>query len=717
MDIHVLSVAEGKQGYWVAFSDDENLRAFRSKLETYASELGPRYDFFDAIDVLQDIPIEKKIGKGLRDNPLGDVSDFIDIELWRMNDVQKNEAFINELQNAYSDRTKLNIHDRLITKSFVLIRVKLTKETFDDIIQLKEIARADRPSITKFNPFEYFRPDVSDIEFEEPAENAVGVLVVDSGIISNHPMLEKCIGGEENFQNGEEATHDTVGHGTAVSGLVAYGDIEKSLVEKKFKPENWIFSAKVMYAEQIFGGQLNACYDPNKLVEHQFKDAVDQFLSNTEFNIKVVNISLGNVNEIWNKNFQRQLPLAALIDELAIEYPGVVFIISTGNVNPSDFYDEIGDIKDNYPSFLTENDNFKIINPATSALALSVGSLAHRQRIENPRYGDEQILTPIAEEHYPSPFTRTGFGVNGMVKPELMEYGGNLILFKNQAGWIKEDKGGKIAVLNNSTVNNIVKFDVGTSFSAPKVAHLASKITSQFPTKSANYIKNLMLIGADYPFNPSKEFYSENDKKKAEVKNLRVSGYGHSRFERAIYSQKNRVVLLDEDNIGLNKVKIYSLQLPEVFFSTSGKKRVTVTLTFNPETRSTRGDSYLGNRMEFHLFHSIEPQVLLDKYGVLPDGAETVELPDDIKKKEIELFPGANIRKAGCHQKAWKDYIRQPKNVPTSPISLVLLNFKKWIVDDTYLQDYCISVVFEHEQEIELYNAIRANVQTRARVR
>ena len=121
--------------------------------------------------------------------------------------------------------------------------------------------------------------------------------------------------------------------------------------------------------------------------------------------------------------------------------------------------------------------------------------------------------------------------------------------------------------------------------------------------------------------------------------------------------------------------------------------------------------------MEFHLFHSIEPQVLLDKYGVLPDGAETVELPDDIKKKEIEFFPGSNTRKAGCHQKAWKDYIRQPNNVPTSPISLALLNFKKWIVDDTYLQDYCISVIFEHEQEIELYNAIRANIQARARVR
>jgi hypothetical protein len=30
-------------------------------------------------------------------------------------------------------------------------------------------------------------------------------------------MLEKCVGGEDNFQAGENQTQDTVGHGTAVA--------------------------------------------------------------------------------------------------------------------------------------------------------------------------------------------------------------------------------------------------------------------------------------------------------------------------------------------------------------------------------------------------------------------------------------------------------------------------------------------------------------------
>ncbi len=250
MGIHILSVAEGKKGFWIVFNDNDNLDAFKNKLADYGSEDGPKYDFFNAIESFQNIPIDKKIGQNLQDNPLGETADFIDIELWKMSDPQKNETFIAQLKETYNDFSQFRITDTLITKSFVLLRVKLTKTIFEEIIELNEIARADRPSLPHFNPFELTRPDISEIEFGTPDDDATGILIIDSGIISNHPMLENCVGGEENFQTGETKTHDTVGHGTAVAGCAAYGDIEKSLEDKIFNPENWIFSAKVMYAER-----------------------------------------------------------------------------------------------------------------------------------------------------------------------------------------------------------------------------------------------------------------------------------------------------------------------------------------------------------------------------------------------------------------------------------------------------------------------------------
>jgi len=718
MGIHILSVVEGKKGFWVVFNDTENLDVFKQKLADYGSESGHNYDFFNAIESFQFIPVEKKVGISLKEKPLSDSADFIDIELWKMTDPKKNEDFIQQLEKTFNNRLQFKITDKLITNSFVLLRVKLTKEIFDEIIELNEIARADRPSLPHFNPFEFSSPDISDMEFNNLDEKAVGILIIDSGIISNHPMLEKCVGGEENFQAGEEQLQDMVGHGTAVAGCAVYGDVEESLKNKNFAPENRVFSAKVMYAEKNeLLGKISAAYNPEKLIEHQFSDAVISFLSNAEYHIKVVNISLGNRNEVWHKDYSRQLPFAALIDELAFTFPDVIFIVSAGNQHPQNFYNTIQEIKDNYPLFLIENEDYKIINPATSALALTVGSIAGKIKIADERWGAEEIKTAIADEQQPSPFTRIGPGINGMIKPELVEYGGNLILSKNTNERIIEDPGGKLALLNNKTIEDIIQYDYGTSFSAPKVAYLVGKIAKEFPGKSANFIKNMLLVGADYPFIPDKNFYNTTDKKKAETKHLSVCGYGLSKFDKAINSYSNRTVLWDEGEIGLNQIKVYSLQLPEIFFNEKGKKKITITLTFTPETRSSRGDSYLGNRMTFHLFHSINPQVLIEKYGVISENMDQSGVPEDLNKFETEFFPGANSRKAGCHQKAWKIYKREPKRCPSSPISLVLLNFNKWLNDVSKTQKYCVSVTFEHEKEIDLYNSIRTNIQARTRIK
>lgn len=718
MGIHILASAENNKGYWVVFSDDENLNRFKEKLSYYGSPDGPKYDFFNAFGELRDISREEKIGKKLKNHSLGDIPEFLDIELWRMIDDQKNISFINELKATYSDQSKFRITDQIITKSFVLLRVKLSKEIFDELIELKEIARADRPALPTFNPFDLNNIDVTEIERLSPDENAAGILIIDSGIISNHPLLETCTGGEENFQSGETDLHDTVGHGTAVAGCAAYGDIEKCVTENIFSPANWIFSAKVMYAEtNTFNGQIHAVYDPEKLVEHQLKDAVESFLSNSQYHIRVVNISLGNADEIWHMNYKRQLPLASIIDELAYMFPNTVFIVSTGNQHPLNVYENstIDEIKAAYPKYLVESSDYKIINPATSALAITVGSISQSERTRVEIFGEEHIKTPIAVENQPSPFTRTGPGVNGMIKPELVEYGGNLILYNNH-GRVSEDVGGKLLLLNNQSTNDLLRFDYGTSFSAPKIAHVAGQIANKYPQRSANFIKNMLLCSANHPFLPNDDYYGSKIGKSLND-HLNVSGFGIPSLEKAINSFDNNVILFDEGNLQLNKVRVYSLQLPDVFFDEAGKKRIIVNLSFSPETRLSRGDSYLGNRMEFHLFHSINPQELINKYGVVSVDSEGEEIPEDLKRFEIKLIPGVRTRNAGCHQKAWKEFKREPKERPASPVSLVLINYNKWMSDESNQTGYCLSVVFEHEKEIDLYNQIRANVQIRARVR
>lgn len=710
--IQVLSVAENKKGYWVVFSNDTEFKVFKGKLAQYSGVIdGNKYDFFNAIETIEDISVEDKVGNNLKINPLneGEV-DYLDLELWRMDDREVSN-FISSLEKSYDNWEKFRVCDRFITNSFALFRIKISKEILDEIIHFKEIAKVDRPFIPTFRLSDYNGKDVSDLTILPPDENATGVLIIDSGIISNHPLLEKAVGGEENFQSGEKETHDTVGHGTAVAGNAIYGDLNNHIRQNTFQPSNWLFSAKVMYGERLFNGEMRPVYDEEKLFEGQLYGAIRTFLDNDTYKVKVVNISFGNSNDFFQSKNNRQFPLASLLDDLAYFYKDVVFVVSAGNANPEMFIGNLENIVDQYPNYLVDNENFRIINPATSALSITVGSITPEiSFLDNGRL-QQEIYTAIAKSNEPSPFTRVGFGINGMLKPELVHYGGNLI-YKEEYGRLLENSGGKIPVLTNIPTSKLFGFDSGTSFSAPKVTHIIGQIANKFPEKSANFIKNLLLQSA-VPFKIAGISGTESHVKTSQLK---MQGYGLPVLENAISSFDNQVVLLDESQLGLNKVQVYSFEIPESFFVTKGEKCISVALTYNPITRMTRGDSYLGNRMEFKLFHTISSQYVTEKYAQLDFTADE-QVIEELSKYEVEFSPGTTTRNSGCHQKGIKVFKRNPQELPKAPLTLVVTNYNKWHSDESYLQDYCVSVKLTHTQPVQLYEEIRSTIQQRVRVR
>ncbi|HEX2786616.1 MAG TPA: S8 family peptidase [Ignavibacteria bacterium] len=702
MGINVLNITDNEKGYWIVFSDDESLYQFNSRLEKYSEG---SYSFFNVIDSLEDINAEDKIGEFLKNKPIEkNESAYLNIELWRMED-EKIDRFLTQIQETFKEK-EFKLLDSLITNSFVLIRVKLSLEVFKEILNFKEVAKIDRPFIKEFNPIQNKTIDINDIEVKVPEEDACGILIIDSGIISNHPLLQNAIKHEENFQDGEIETHDTVGHGTAVSGNCLYGDIDKCIDDKVFSASNYLFSAKIMYAEKMGNVIMNVSYSQDKLFENQFLDIVNSFLIKDEYKIKVVNISIGNTYEVWNGNLKKQFPLASLIDEISLRFPNVIFVVSAGNSDPLTYFDSLSDIIDNYPDYLYDNSDFKIINPATSSLSLTVGSLAPTPKILNRNDGD--IWHPIANEKEPSPFTRTGEGINKAIKPELVEFGGNIIC-NEIAGNITVNIGSKLTVLSNEISSELFRFDSGTSFSAPKISNTIGKVGNHFLNSSSNFIKNIILQSANDKFDLNFKG-SETEIKK---KKLFTIGYGLPNYEDAVFSTNNKVVLYDENEIGLDKVLCYSLNLPEIFNNTNGNKRISIVLTFNPITRATRGDSYFGNVMEFRLFNGIESDIVLKNNSVIENiDDETEEIISSTSALKLE--PTSNVRSCTCHQKGTKTF---PRKKILNPLTLILFNKNKWITDENYKQKFCISLMIEHEAEIDLYSEIRNEVQVRTRIR
>jgi hypothetical protein len=147
--------------------------------------------------------LEEKIGERLKIQPLDDTADFIDLELWKMDDTQRNERFIQQMKESYPDFSQFRRGKVFVIQALLNITI-----------------------------------------------------------------------------------NSTTGHGGSMSNSIL-------------------------------------CFSFSRLEVF--------FIANTCFQHRMIrNISLGNHHEIWHKHYSRQLPLAALIDELAFTFPHVVFRLRLG---------------------------------------------------------------------------------------------------------------------------------------------------------------------------------------------------------------------------------------------------------------------------------------------------------------------------------------------------------------------------------------------------
>ena len=682
--IETISSAQSKTGYWVAFTDDGQFTKFREKLGRRASQDRPT--FVDVIDGVYEIPPQEKIGELLKENPLkkSDV-EYLDVEVWRMGDHSLNK-FVDGLTNLVEENHG-EVSDRLVTDNFCVIRIKTDQNLLDKITSMREIAHVDRPP--RISIEQQMTADIERLSLKGPPQSGKpGILIIDSGI-RNHPLLQDAIADRIALPTAhgkikEDRDIDDVGHGTKVAGIALYGDIDQCIKSSTFDPQLWLYSAKVMFRNS----DGNAEFDEKDLLEHQFKDAVEKTITKHE-NCKVINISLGNSARKMYKG-QRQFRLASLIDELSFKHQDILFAIAAGN-NMDDVQD-----RESYPSYMLENSlRVKIIDPATSAHALTVGSIF----VFNSKNS--------ASLDFPSPFTRVGPGLNGMIKPELVEYGGgyNPDLITINPNWVSEGR--------------LFTLDKGTSFSSPKIAHYLARIKDVLPSASRNLIKALLLSSASIPEERPEPLNEIKmcGKNKDVQKILNIYGYGKPVLDNALYSESNRVLLTYDGKIQINKVHFFPIHLPSEFLNEKGKKSIEITLAFDPPINSNRAD-YLGTAMEFHIFKDLSIADIRRSYSetrIQEDSEEIV--PEALRNKEIKLVPGINIRKKGTHQKAVKEWTRRPRFKASDPLVLAVVCQKKWYEEKNYEQPYAVIATFKHERQIDLYNLIRLRNQARVKIR
>jgi len=481
--------------------------------------------------------------------------------------------------SGYAHDPQIEDDKGIIFPDSVQIRVKLNGRGFRDVIlnvphifevtlppEVENPVRSDTNSDVPHNP-----------EIHSPDESAPAVCVIDSGIQEDHRLLQPAIDKETSRCFLPEYAADNVadyfppkGHGTAVAGAILYP--REIPISGAHEPVAWIQNARVLNEDN----QLPESLQP----ERYLQKVVDHF-TNGHRNTKIYNHSINARVPCPRK---RMTAWAAKLDQLSHE-KDVLFIQSVGNLeinsgainNPGvNAHLEAGR---QHPDHLLEQSS-RVANPGQSLHALTVGSIC------NETYDDEYFSSFSTSPFSPSAFSRAGYAPPwDAVKPEVVEIGGDLLKSKDPPYRARVHPSVSLELVNSTRwgAPAYSRDQVGTSFAAPKVAHIAAHLQSLFPNESPLLYRTLIVHSARWP-EWAEQANGDNI--------LRLIGYGLPSIERATENSEHRVTLITPDAVSLSSktMDVYSIRIPSHIRSAAqeARIRVDVTLAYTAVPRRTR---------------------------------------------------------------------------------------------------------------------------------
>lgn len=411
-----------------------------------------------------------------------------------------------------------------------------------------------------------------EVEVIAPDLDSPEVAVIDSGIMEGHKYISAAIIGanSKSYIAGDNSTADLVkngGHGTRVAGAILY--------------PYGISDTEVPYQLPCFVRNLRVLDKDNKLTHKLPAELMKQIVEDN-LDCKIFNLS---INSNVASRLKHMSSWASTIDTL-INHNKVLFLISAGNLTRDDIRNYIGS-GNNYPDFLNAP-YCRIANPAQSSFAITVGSLNHAAF-------DDVNFKSLGIEDEISPFSRIGNGIWGMIKPDVVEYGGGLAVSKiGNIISIKDELSPELirsTMHGSSSVGNDI---VGTSFATPKVSYIVSQLLKLYPDEDINLLRALVVQGARLP-----NTLFENPTSKS----IKCFGYGIPSLERVTKNTDQRITFYNAGIIRAEEGHIYSLNIPEFLRSPAEDHDILieVTLSYTAKVRRTRQKtkSYLSSWLDW----------------------------------------------------------------------------------------------------------------------
>jgi Subtilase family len=415
-----------------------------------------------------------------------------------------------------------------------------------------------------------------------PDPLAPAVCVIDSGIQEGHRLIERAIDKATSFcflppPASASDVSDYIrpgGHGTRVAGAILYGETVRRDIE--YQLPFWIQNARVLDADGFLPSRLF----PAALL----RQVVDRY----HHGPRQTRLFNHSINADCHCRLRHMSAWAAQIDAMS-EQLDILVIQSSGNIRRTASLPRAG-ILDHlgagraYPDFLIEPSS-RVANPAQSLQALTVGSVAYQY------YDSTGWKSFVKNEAEPSSFSRSGLGLWNVIKPEVVEFGGDYLLSPGTPPIVSTPTEGRdcFPELVRSTKfgpgPEFDRDDIGTSYAAPKVTHIAAHLQRVLPDEPCLLYRALIVQSARWPE------WTRGTKVDTNLA-IRTLGYGLPDPERATTNNDYRVTLITSGEIGISagECDLYQIPIPESMRRPGYEYDVLieVTLSYVAKPRRTR---------------------------------------------------------------------------------------------------------------------------------
>lgn len=503
-----------------------------------------------AISDIKPITADEKISKGLNEiskqGYFDTVKSKIKLKIFDFDDDFDNTQLMGYVLKKISDLGFTDKHE-LITYGEKIKFIKIEVQSYDDVIKLAGVNGVK--SVDFFQEYSLPLSEFTNTELQtlldgEYSDSNISIGIIDGGISDDNIFLKSYIIAREEYVT---KTYQNRNHATFIASTIQYGNKLNGITVSSNARFNFVDIIAIPNGDKEFG-------PTDSIGEEELMEIIEEVMEKYSVTTKLWNLSLGIESKVCNGAMS---DLGIFLDYIQDKYQVQIFV-SSGNLNTLPLRD--------WPPQPTIGERDRIISPADSVRAITVGSIALFD-------SDDSIV----KTNEPSPFSRRGPGANYIVKPDVVDYGGNL------SNSLCIDR---LGMKGLDTQGNIIEGN-GTSYSTPRIVQKFASIYDEMVEKDILLAKAMLIHSARMN---SRDLLEQNQD------NIKYYGFGMPPVEvqDILQCSEDEVTLVFRQKVTQGShLEMYDFPYPKSLIR-NGKYfgEICMTLAYNPILDDRYGREY-----------------------------------------------------------------------------------------------------------------------------